>query len=256
MDDGSRLLAQRWAGHPVTDDRPAERSVALVTGAGGGLGRAIVARLASAGWRVAASCHRDGPFSADLAVPTQARSLIARVIKRYGRLDLVVANHAAMAMGAVDEHAVEDWWRIVDTNLTGSFHLAQTGATHLRRAHGSIIFVSSEWGVTGWPRASAYASSKAGLIGLTRALARELAPEVRVNAIAPGIIDTDQLRVDAGALGISLAEMKARYAVIAPLRRIASPEEIAASVAFLASPDAAFYTGQILHPNGGTTVGS
>jgi len=240
----------------MTDDSPVDRPVALVTGAGGGLGSAIVTRLASAGWQVAPSSHGHGSLSADLAVPTQARSLVARVIEQYGRLDLVVANHAAMAMATVDEHPVDDWWRIVDTNLSGSFHLAQAGATHLRRTHGSIIFVSSEWGVTGWPKASAYASSKAGLIGLTRALAKELAPDIRVNAIAPGIIDTEQLRVDAGAQGISLAEMKAHYAAVAPLQRIATREEISASVAFLASPDAAFYTGQVLHPNGGTPLGS
>lgn len=238
-------------------DRPAgTRGVALVTGAAGGLGRAIGARLTRGGWLLVPATHRSGPFAADLAEPMQVRALVGRVIEAYGRVDLVVANHAAMTMDAVDVQDVDEWWRIVDTNLGGSFHLARAAADHLRRSRGSIIFISSEWGVTGWPNASAYASSKAGLIGLTRALARELAPDVRVNAIAPGIIDTDQLRVDAAALGISFDEMKARYAAAAPLGRIATADEIAASVDFLASEEAGYYTGQVFHPNGGTTMAS
>ncbi|TMG49686.1 MAG: SDR family oxidoreductase [Chloroflexi bacterium] len=230
--------------------------VALVTGSAGGLGRALVAGLGAANWEIAAATHRGGAFAADLADPEQARSLIARVIERYGRLDLLVANHAAMTMAPVDRYPLDDWWRVVDTNLSGSFYLARAAVSHLRTTRGAIVFVSSEWGITGWPEASAYAASKAGLVGLTRALARELAPAIRVNAIAPGIIDTPQLQVDAGAAGISLGEMKSRYADAIPLRRIATPREIAATVAFLASDDAAFYTGQVLHPNGGTTTAS
>jgi len=228
--------------------------VALVTGSAGGLGRALVAELERAGWTVAPATHRDGPFAADLAEPKGAASIVDRVLNAYGRLDLLVANHAAMAMAPVDVHPVDDWWRIVDTNLGGSFRLARAAAPHLVRAQGAIIFISSEWGVTGWPNASAYASSKAGLIGLTKALARELAPDVRVNAVAPGVIDTPQLAVDAAAAGTTLDEIRERYAASAPLRRIASPREIAASVVFLASPEAAYYTGQVLQPNGGSTM--
>ena len=110
--------------------------------------------------------------------------------------------------------------------------------------------------MTGWPEASAYAASKAGIIGLTKALARELAPAVRVNAVAPGIIDTPQLEVDAASAGISLEAMKARYAAETPLGRIARPDEIAQTVSFLASPAASFYTGQVLRPNGGITTAS
>ena len=235
---------------------PPPPGVALVTGAAGGLGRAIVARLERSGWRVAAATHRDGPLAYDLADPVQARALVDAVGVAHGRLDLLVANHAAMTMAPVDEHPVDDWWRIVDTNLSGSFHLARAAVPQLRAARGAIVFVSSEWGVTGWPNASAYASSKAGLIGLTRALARGLAPDVRVNAIAPGIVDTPQLGVDAADAGITLAEMKRRYAEVAPVRRIASADEIAATIEFLASEAASYYTGQVFHPNGGTTTAS
>ena len=243
-------------GDAATSDPATARGVALVTGAAGGLGRAIVSRLGRGGWEVAAATHRDGPLAADLGDPAQAGSLVDRVIGMWGRLDLIVANHAAMSMAPVDEHPLDDWWRIVDTNLSGSFHLARAAVPHLRATNGAIIFVSSEWGVTGWPDASAYAASKAGLIGLTRALARELAPDVRVNAIAPGVVDTPQLEVDAADAGIPLAEIRRRYAAASPLRRIASPDEIAASIEFLASAAAAYYTGQVLHPNGGTTTAS
>jgi len=228
--------------------------IALVTGAGGGLGRAAVAALEEEGWTVAGATHRTGDLAADLAEPAAAGRLVGRVLDRFGRLDLLVANHAYMSMASVEVHPLDDWWRVVDTNLSGSFRLARAAAPALVAARGSIVLVSSEWGVTGWPGASAYAASKAGLIGLTKALARELAPEVRVNAIAPGVVDTPQLKVDAAAASVTLAEMKRRYAAAAPLGRIASPAEIAASIAFLASPAAAYYTGQVLQPNGGTTM--
>jgi NAD(P)-dependent dehydrogenase (short-subunit alcohol dehydrogenase family) len=161
-----------------------------------------------------------------------------------------------MTMAPIDLHPIADWWRIIDVNLSGTFYLAQAAVVHLRRSHGSIVLVSSEWGVTGWPEATAYAASKAGVIGLMKSLALALAPDIRVNALAPGVIDTPQLAVDAAAAGISVAEMKARYAADAPLGRIASPCEIASTVVFMASREASFYTGQVFRPNGGTSTAS
>jgi len=228
--------------------------VALVTGAGGGLGRALVAALAGAGWTVAGATRRDGELAFDLADRAAAGMLVGRVLAGHGRLDLLVANHATMSLAPVDRHPIDDWWRIVDVNLGGSFRLARAAAGALRRSAGSIVFVASEWGLSGWPEATAYAASKAALVGLTKALALELAPSVRVNAVAPGVIDTPQLAVDASAVGASVEEIKRRYAERIPLRRIASPAEIAASVVFLGSREAAFYTGQVLSPNGGTTM--
>jgi NAD(P)-dependent dehydrogenase (short-subunit alcohol dehydrogenase family) len=231
-----------------------DRQVALVTGSAGGLGRAIVDALDAAGFAVAAATHSDGPFAADLSRPDEARGLVRAVIDTHGRLDVLVANHAAMTMAPIDTHPIEDWWTVVHTNLSGSFFLSQAAASHLARATGSLIFISSEWGITGWPEASAYAASKAGVIGLAKSLALALAPDVRVNVVAPGIIDTPQLQVDAASAGITLGEMKARYAAETPLDRIASPSEIAETIAFLVSPGAAFYTGQVLRPNGGATT--
>ena len=259
MDHRRRLFAERRGRDPVSATSPGvpsldDRPVALVTGSGGGLGRALVEAFDAAGWAVAGATHRGGRYAADLADPSAPGDLVTRVTAAFGRLDVVVANHAAMTMNPVDLHPVDDWWRIVETNLSGSFRLARAAAPHLARTRGAIVFMSREWGGTGWPDASAYAASKAGLIGLTKALARELAPDVRVNAVAPGVIDTPQLQVDADAAGVSLDEIRRRYAAAAPLGRIADPSEIAASVVFLASSDGGYYTGQVLQPNGGTTT--
>jgi NAD(P)-dependent dehydrogenase (short-subunit alcohol dehydrogenase family) len=236
----------------ATPDRTAR--VALVTGAAGGLGSAIVDALEADGWTVAAATRGDGPYAADLADAAAGDDLVRRVMAQHGHLDLLVSNAAAMTMAPVESHPPDEWWHVVEVNLTAPFRLSRAAAPHLRASGGSIVFISSEWGVTGWPDATAYSASKAGLVGLTQALAHELAPDVRVNAIAPGVIDTPQLRVDAEHAGIALDEMKRRYAEATPLRRIASPAEIAASVIFLASAGGAYYTGQVLQPNGGTTM--
>jgi NAD(P)-dependent dehydrogenase (short-subunit alcohol dehydrogenase family) len=112
----------------------------------------------------------------------------------------------------------------------------------------------SEWGVIGWPDATAYAASKSGLISLVKCLGRELAPEgILVNAIAPGVIDTPQLNVDAVSAGVSLAEMHAIYAADIPLGRIGHPEEIAEAAVFLAQPDLKAMAGQVVQVNGGST---
>jgi NAD(P)-dependent dehydrogenase (short-subunit alcohol dehydrogenase family) len=224
-----------------------------VTGAAGGLGRAIVKRLQADGWTVAAATHKGGPLAFDLLDPAAPAALVEEVVQRCGRLDMLVANHAAMTLGALEEQPLDEWWRIVNTNLSGSFRLVRAAASELSSRGGSIVLVSSDWALSGWPRATAYVASKAGLIGLAKALALELAPAVRVNALAPGIMDTLQLDVDAADAGLSRDAIRDRYAATAPLQRIASADEIAATVAFLASREAKYYTGQVLSPNGGTT---
>jgi 2-hydroxycyclohexanecarboxyl-CoA dehydrogenase len=123
---------------------------------------------------------------------------------------LLVANAAYMSMGPFLEQDTQDWWRQIDTNLSGTFYLVRAVG---RLGGGRIVIVSSEWGVTGWPNASAYAASKAGLISLGKTLDRELAPEgIITNVVAPGVIDTPQLENDARDADVSLEEIKARYA--------------------------------------------
>jgi NAD(P)-dependent dehydrogenase (short-subunit alcohol dehydrogenase family) len=123
-----------------------------------------------------------------------------------------------------------------------------------RRGGGNIVMIASEWGVVGWPNATAYAGSKAGLIALTKSLGRELAPEhITVNAVAPGIVDTPQLQVDADDAGLTLAEMHREYERAIPLGRIGKPKEIAAAVSLLARRDLGAFVGQTIQINGGTT---
>jgi len=166
-----------------------------------------------------------------------------------------VCNAAYMTMSPFLEHPAQDWWKVVDTNLTGTFHLIQAVLPGMRgRGGGRVVIVTSYWGVTGWPNATAYAASKAGLIALTKTLGRELAPEgIIVNAVAPGVIATPQLEVDAKDAGLTLEEVQRQYAEGIPLGRIGRPEEIADAVAFLADPAVGAMVGQILQVNGGET---
>jgi 2-hydroxycyclohexanecarboxyl-CoA dehydrogenase len=181
--------------------------------------------------------------------------MMAGVEAELGGLDVLVANHAYMSMSPFDEHPPDDWWRNLDVNLSGTFFLIRAALPALRRAGGGrIVIIASEFGVVGWANATAYAASKAGLISLTKTLGRELGPEgILVNAIAPGIMDTPQLDVDAEDAGVSPEEIRRRYAAESPIGRIGRPEEIAALVAFLVSPAGGAFVGQIVQPNGGTT---
>jgi 2-hydroxycyclohexanecarboxyl-CoA dehydrogenase len=166
-----------------------------------------------------------------------------------------VANAAAMAMSPFLDAKPDDWWRQVDVNLSGHFRLIQAVIPGMRAAgYGRIVIIASGWGVIGHPNATAYAASKAGLIALTKGLGRELGPQgILANAIAPSYIDTEQLRVDAADAGISLDEMRQRYRDLVPVRRLASPEDIAAAVSFLAGPGSSAVVGQVLQPSGGVT---
>jgi NAD(P)-dependent dehydrogenase (short-subunit alcohol dehydrogenase family) len=219
--------------------------VAVVTGADGGLGAAIVRRLELDGWSVAASTHHDGHYAGDVSDPRACNRIVDRVLEDFGRLDLLVNNAAYMALSPVSEHEIADWWRVVDVNLSGSFFLIRRAADALREARGSIV------NIAGGADGTAYAASKAGLIGLTKAVSLELAPDVRVNAIAPGPIDTPQLLVDARRNQRSLDDERADAVLKTPLQRLVSAAEVAGTVAFLVSRDAAHYSGQVLSPNGG-----
>jgi NAD(P)-dependent dehydrogenase (short-subunit alcohol dehydrogenase family) len=244
-------------------------TVALVTGAAGGIGQAVVRRLAAEGALVAAAdlagtaaeltalAEETGGIAvtADLTDPDQVRAMVAEVEGDLGPVGLLVCNAAYMTMAPLLEHSEADWWRVVDTNLSGTFHLVRAVLPGMRTlGRGRVVVIASEWGVTGWPNATAYAASKAGLIALTKTLGRELGPAgILVNAIAPGVTDTPQLRVDADDAGIDLATMHARYAAGIPLGRIGRPGEIASAVALLADPAVGAFVGQTIQINGGST---
>ena len=242
--------------------------VALVTGAAQGLGHATARRLADDGFTVAVNdIADDGRLAGlagqlgglavpgDIADPDAVTDMTRAVIERLGRVDVLVANAAAMAMGPFLSQDPQVWWRQVEVNLSGHFRLIQAVVPHMRRAGGGrIVLISSGWGVIGHPNATAYAASKAGLIALAKGLGRELGPQgILTNAIAPAYIDTEQLRVDAADLGITLDEMRQRYRDLVPTGQLAAVGDIAAAVAFLAGPGGSAFVGQVLQPSGGVT---
>jgi NAD(P)-dependent dehydrogenase (short-subunit alcohol dehydrogenase family) len=242
--------------------------VALVTGAAQGLGHASALRLAADGFAVAVNdISDDGRLTAlagqigglaipgDIADPRAVTSMAAATAERFGGVDVLVANAAAMQMGPFLAQDPSIWWRQIEVNLSGHFRLIQAVVPQMRsRGGGRIVLISSGWGVIGHPNATAYAASKAGLIALVKGLGRELAPQgIIANAIAPSYIDTEQLGVDAADAGITLDEMRQRYRELIPTGQLATVGDIAAAVAFLASPGASAFVGQVLQPGGGVT---
>jgi 2-hydroxycyclohexanecarboxyl-CoA dehydrogenase len=244
------------------------RPVALVTGAAQGLGRTTARRLAADGFAVAVNdlvlddrlsslaAELDGrAVAADISADDAGAAMVAEVEETLGPVDVLVANAAAMQMGPFVDDDPDSWWRQIEVNLSGHFRLIQAVVPAMRRrGAGRIVVIASGWGVVGHPNATAYAASKAGLIALTKGLGRELGPDgILTNAVAPAYIDTPQLQVDADDLGITLDEMRSRYAEQIPTRRLQTPEEVAGAVSFLAGPASGGVVGQVLQPNGGVT---
>lgn len=242
--------------------------IALVSGATQGIGAATAERLSAEGatvgvngpvrdQRMDAVVTATGgfPAPADVSDAGAVAAMVADIEHDRGPVDILVCNAAYMTMAPFVDHSEDDWWKIIDTNLSGTVYLVQAVLPGMRRqGGGNIVIIASEWGVIGWPNAGAYAASKAGLIALTKSLGRELAPEnITVNAIAPGIIDTPQLQVDADDAGIPIADMHERYARNIPLGRIGKPDDIAAAVSLLAREDLRAFVGQTVQINGGTT---
>lgn len=241
---------------------------ALVTGAGQGIGRAIAERLAAEGARVA--CNDIDPVTAGrtaaavggLALPFDVADRdavlagVAACDEQLGPVELLVANHAVMTMAPFVETNPAEWRRTLDVNLLGTAWLLEACLPGMvARGYGRAVAVASEWGLTGWPNATAYAASKGGVVSLVRSAARAVgAHGVAVNGVAPGVTDTPQLDVDALDAGLSHAAMVERYAADVPLGRIGLPTDVAAVTAFLLSEAAGALVGQILSPNGGTTT--
>jgi 3-oxoacyl-[acyl-carrier protein] reductase len=233
--------------------------VALVTGGSRGIGAAISRELAKAGARVALN-YRAGQEAADevageiggLAVqadvsnPDEVQGLIERVEGELGDIDALVNNAGVTRDTLIARMTDDDWQTVIDTNLRGTFNTSRAVSRKmLRRRVGSIVNLSSVVGVHGNPGQANYAASKAGIIGLTKALARELGSRgVRVNAIAPGYISTELTDVlPEEARGLILQNT--------PLGRLGEPEDVAGAVRFLCSDEAAFITGEVLLVDGG-----
>jgi 3-oxoacyl-[acyl-carrier protein] reductase len=253
----------------MTAPETSSRRVALVTGASRGIGRAIAEALSRDGLFVLINYQRNEAaaretldriggeangqlINFDVADEAAVEAAIKQIGEQHKRLDVLVNNAAVSVDGLLLRVKTDDWHKVLATNLSSAFYLCRAASRYLLKAKesGRIINLTSVVGETGNAGQVSYVSAKAGLIGMTRTLARELAPRgVTVNAVSPGFIATDMTQ--------SLLAGEAGQKLLAqiPLGRVGSPEDVAAAVAFLASPKAGYITGQVLRVNGGMLIG-
>ena len=247
---------------------PLANQVAVVTGAGRGIGQAIAQRLASAGARVAVVSRTESnarrtaeeintsvggeaarAYAADVSDPAGITAVGQQILKDFEKVDILVNNAGVTRDGLSMRMSEADWDVVMDTNLKGAFFFMQVFQRGmLRQRKGRIINISSVSGLTGNAGQSNYSASKAGLIGLTKSLARELASRnITVNAVAPGFIVTDMTNELPD-------DVKKKVTDNIPLARFGQPEDIAAAVLYLAGPDAGYITGQVLTVDGGMVM--
>ena len=233
--------------------------VALVTGAGRRLGRAMAAGLADRGMTLAIHHHasatgaqelrqeilarggRAACFQADLTDAVAARALPARVVKEFGRLDVLVNSAAVMHRLSFEATTPEQWDAVLDLNLRAAFFCTQGAASALKTARGKVVNLADLAGLEPWPGFAAHSVSKAGVVMLTKVLARSLAPDVTVNAIAPGAVLVPE-EYD--------AEERDRLARATPLRRLGSPSDVVSALLYLLE-GGDFVTGEVLVVDGG-----
>ena len=236
--------------------------IIVVTGSSRGIGAAIVKHLAKLGYTVILNYNKSEAsaknveselkkqgytvdvFRADVSKPMEAKNLIDFAINKYGKIDVLINNAGICQDRLFTEITDEDWKNMMNNNLNSAFYCSREAAKNMiHNKQGLIINMSSIWGLTGGSMEVHYSTTKAGLIGLTKALAKELGPSnIRVNAIAPGIIDTDMNR---GYSKEDLEELKNEI----PLERIGTANNIAKSVAWLIEDD--YTTGEVISINGG-----
>lgn len=256
-------MADTVASRPLVVDL--SNQVAIVTGASQGLGKAMAIELARNGAKVAVVARNAEKLGATVAEITAAggvaeayacdvksresvEQVVDGVAEKWGRLDIMVNNAGITRDTLLPRMTDDEWDDVIATNLRGPFLFTRAASRHMMRArYGRIINISSVSGLIGNPGQTNYSASKAGLIGMTRSLSRELAGrKVTVNAVAPGFIESEMTK----ALGDTiLDEVKKRI----PAKRIGRPEDVAAAVLFLAGPAASYITGQVLTVDGGMT---
>ena len=234
----------------------------LITGGSRGIGAATARRFAAAGYRVAINYNRSErealklaeelggtAVRADVGDPDQVQEMVDNVLDKFCQLDILVCNAGIAQQKLFGDLTNEDWKKIFTVNVEGVFYTIRAALPHmLHRKAGRIVTVSSMWGQVGGSCEVAYSASKAAVIGLTKALAKEIGPSgITVNCVAPGVIATE---MNAGLSTEALEALRNET----PLESIGKPEDVAESIFFLASDAARFITGQTLAPNGGLII--
>ncbi len=240
---------------------------ALITGGSRGIGAAAARLFARRGWGVAVGYHQNGARAealaeelaglgvpamavrADVSDKNQVERMVDNVLENFCQLDILVCSAGVSHMGLISQIDEDEWRHLFAVNVDGVHHCCRAVLPHmLERKSGSIVTVSSMWGQVGASCEAAYSAAKGAVIAYTKALAKELGPSnIRVNCVAPGVIDTEM------NAHLSPDDLSA-LAEETPLGRVGTPEEAAAAIAFLASDEASFLTGQVVCPNGGLVV--
>lgn len=241
------------------------KTTVLITGASRGIGAECARTFAKNGYNVAINYFRSEKnaldlkaeinggggvaevFKADVSDEKQVEEMISAVVKRFGKINVLVANAGVAKSGVFSDMTQSDFDKIFDTNVRGVFNVVKGVLPHMyERESGSIVTISSIWGQTGGSCEVLYSMSKAAIIGMTKALAKEVAPmHIRVNSVSPGAIDTDMLS------GMT-DEEKEDFIMQTPLNRLGEPKDVADAVLFLADDDkSSFITGHVLSVNGG-----
>jgi NAD(P)-dependent dehydrogenase (short-subunit alcohol dehydrogenase family) len=243
-------------------------SVALITGASSGIGAAAAIAFAEAGWDVMAAGRDEdrleevaevseniATWSGELSASEECEELVADTIDEFGRIDCLVNSAGVIVRANVADTADEDWRYTMNINLDVPFYLSRAALPHLLRSRGGIVNIASDWGLRGGMRASAYCASKGGIIQLTKAMALDYALHgLRINAVCPGDVDTPMLASEAENQEIDLDDYLADAAQQSPNGRIATPEEVAALILFLAGDSALHITGTAIPIDGGSTA--
>jgi len=245
---------------------------AFITGGGTGIGRACALAFAAEGAKVAIAGRRKGPLEAvageieasggsvlavecDVVDRTAVQSAIATVERHFGGLHILVNNAGAIVVGSVEETSDEDWSRVIEINMTGTFLVSRAAIPGLRRSGGgSIINIGSYLGIAARQQRAAYCAAKAGVVGLTRAMALDHAPDkIRVNCICPAMIETEMATQSLSKAADPEAARRLRIAEI-PLGRLGKPEDVAFMAVYLASDESSWVTGVSFPLDGGQTA--
>lgn len=244
--------------------------VTVITGGGSGMGKATALRLANNGDQVCICDLREEAVNStaeqiraaggsaftgvvDVRDQAQVQGWIAQVIEKFGRIDCLFSNAGVNARATVANMTLAQWQLLIDTHVTGTFNFCQAVLRHMVvKKSGAIVITSSDFAIVGVANAANYCAAKTALYSLTKSLALEFAPHIRVNAIGPGPIDTPLLRANRTAEEFETA--RRTFESKLPMKRLGQPEEVAAVVDFLLSARASFITGQLIQPNGGQVM--